>query len=36
MFDTGSNAHLVDGALAERSGFQVLDDLCTRIGVIGR
>jgi hypothetical protein len=22
--------------LAERAGFQVLDDLCTRIGVIGR
>jgi hypothetical protein len=35
FFDTGSNAHLVDGAFAERAGFQVLDDSCTRIGVIG-
>jgi hypothetical protein len=35
FYDTGSNAHLVDGALAERAGFQVLDDSCTRIGVIG-
>jgi hypothetical protein len=35
FFDTGSNAHIVDGAFAERVGFQVLDDSCTRIGVIG-
>jgi hypothetical protein len=35
FYDTGSNAHLVDGALAERARFQVLDDSCTRIGVIG-
>jgi Pao retrotransposon peptidase len=35
FYDTGSNAHLVDGAFAERAGFQVLDDSCTRIGVIG-
>jgi hypothetical protein len=35
FFDSGSNAHLVDGELAERVGFWVVDDTCTRIGVIG-
>jgi hypothetical protein len=35
FFDSGSNAHLVDSELAERVGFKVVDDTCTRIGVIG-
>jgi hypothetical protein len=35
FYDSGSNAHLVDGVLAERAGFRVVDDSCTRIGVIG-
>jgi hypothetical protein len=35
FFESGSNTHLVDGELAERAGFKVLDDTCTRIGVIG-
>jgi hypothetical protein len=26
FFDSGSNAHLVDGELAERVGFKVVDD----------
>jgi hypothetical protein len=35
FFDSGSNTHLVDGELADRAGFTVLEDTCTRIGVIG-
>jgi hypothetical protein len=36
FYDSGSNAHLVDGDLAERAGFRVVDNTCTRISVIGR
>ena len=35
FFDSGSNAHLVEGDLAERVGFPVLDDRCIQIGVVG-
>jgi hypothetical protein len=35
FYDTGANVHLVEGALAERVGFTVLDDKCVSIGVIG-
>ena len=35
FYDSGSNAHLIEGELAECIGFTVLDDQCTRIGVVG-
>jgi hypothetical protein len=35
FFDTGANAHLVEGSLAEKAGFTVLDDRCVSIGVVG-
>ena len=35
FYDSGSNTHLIEGELAERIGFTVLDDQCTRIWVVG-
>jgi hypothetical protein len=35
FFYTGANAHLVEGSLAEKAGFTVLDDRCVSIGVVG-
>ena len=35
FYDSGSNAHLIEGELAESAGFPVLDDRCVRIGVVG-
>ena len=35
FFDSGSNTHIIEGELAEKAGFTVLDDRCTRIGVVG-
>jgi len=35
FYDSGSNTHLIDGNLAERAGFTVINDKCTRIGVVG-
>ena len=35
FFDSGANVHLVEGSLAERVRFKVLDDKCISIGVVG-
>ena len=35
FYDSGANIHLVEGALAEKVGFTVLDDKCVSIGVVG-
>jgi hypothetical protein len=35
FYDSGANVHLVEGSLAERVGFTVLDDKCVSIGVVG-
>ena len=35
FFDSGANVHLVEGSLAEKVGFTVLDDRCVSIGVVG-
>ena len=35
FYDSGANIHLVEGSLAERVGFTVLDDRCVSIGVVG-
>jgi len=35
FFDSGANVHLVEGSLAERVGFTVLDDKCVSILVVG-
>ena len=35
FYDSGANIHLVEGSLAERVGFTVLDDKCVSIGVVG-
>lgn len=35
FFDSGANVNLVEGSLAERVGFTVLDDRCVSIGVAG-
>lgn len=35
FFDSGANVNLVEGSLAERVGFTVLDDKCVSIGVAG-
>jgi len=35
FYDSGSNTHLVEGELAEKIGFTVLDDRCVPIGVVG-
>ena len=35
FYDSGANVHLVEGSLAERVGFTVLDNKCVSIGVVG-
>ena len=35
FYDSGANVHLVEGALAERVGFTVVDNKCISIGVVG-
>ena len=35
FFDSGANVHLVEGSLAERVRFKVLDDKCISIGMVG-
>lgn len=35
FYDSGANTHLVEGELAEKVGFTVLDDRCVPISVIG-
>ena len=35
FYDSGANVHLVEGSLAEKVGFTVLDDRCVSIGVVG-
>ena len=35
FYDSGANVHLVEGALAERVGFTILDNKCVSIGVVG-
>ena len=35
FYDSGANVHLVEGALAERVGFNVLDNKCVSISVVG-
>ena len=35
FYDSGANIHLVEGSLAEKIGFTVLDDKCVSIGVVG-
>jgi hypothetical protein len=35
FYDSGANIHLVEGELAERVGFTVLNDRCVSIGVVG-
>jgi hypothetical protein len=35
FFDTGANVNLVEGPLAEKVGFTVLDNRCVSIGVAG-
>ena len=35
FYDSGANIHLVEGSLAEKVGFTVLDDRCVSIGVVG-
>ena len=35
FYDSGANVHLVEGSLAERVGFTVVDNKCVSIGVVG-
>ncbi len=35
FYDSGSNGNLIDGALAEDLGFDVLDNRCVPVGVLG-
>ena len=35
FYDSGANIHLVEGSIAEKVGFKVLDNKCVSIGVVG-